>query len=74
VDTIFNMTLGSKIRLARKEAGFNNVETLAVELGVSQRTVQRWETDQFEPTLTMLIRISRVTGKPMSFFFSGAAA
>jgi transcriptional regulator with XRE-family HTH domain len=67
-------SLGDRIREARKEAGFRNAESLAVALGVGQRTVQRWETDQHMPPMLMLFRIAEMTGKPVEFFFAGEVA
>jgi len=66
--------LGTRIREARRTAGYKNVEQLAVELGVGQRTLQRWETGRSEPSLTRLIQISQATKRPLSFFFNGEGA
>lgn len=63
-------TLGARIRQARKDAGYTNTETLAVKLGVGQRTVQRWESDEAEPTLARLREIAAVTSKPLAFFLA----
>lgn len=67
------LTLGARIRQARRDAGFTNVETLAVRLGVGQRTVQRWEADQAEPTLARLREVAALTGKPLGYFLAEAA-
>jgi transcriptional regulator with XRE-family HTH domain len=64
-------TLGGRIREARRAAGYTNVEQLAVVLGVGQRTVQRWETDRSEPSLSLLRQIAAATGEPLSYFFQG---
>lgn len=64
------LTLGARIRAARLEAGYRNSESLAVKLGVGQRTVQRWETDKAEPTLTRLREIAALTGKTLGYFLS----
>jgi transcriptional regulator with XRE-family HTH domain len=75
VATPVPLTLGAKIRQARKEAGYTNVESLAVQLGVGQRTVQRWEADESEPTLARLREVAALTEKPLSFFLAlGEAA
>jgi transcriptional regulator with XRE-family HTH domain len=67
-------TLGSRIRDARKEAGYRNVEQLAVALDVGQRTVQRWETDKSEPSISTLRQIAALTGKPLAFFIASEVA
>lgn len=69
-----SLTLGARIREARREAGYRNVESLAVHLNVGQRTVQRWETDQSEPSISRLREIAALTGKPLGYFLEKAAA
>lgn len=49
-------------------------EQFAVALNVSFSTVGRWETDGTAPTLRKLAEIAAVTGKPLSFFVTEAAA
>lgn len=63
-------SLGSKIRQARREAGFKNSETLAVQLGVGARTMQRWEQGAGQPSIERLIQIAEATAKPLAFFFA----
>jgi transcriptional regulator with XRE-family HTH domain len=66
------VALGARIREARRAAGYRNIETLAVELGVGHRTVQRWETDVSEPSIRRLREIAALTGRPLSFFLATA--
>jgi transcriptional regulator with XRE-family HTH domain len=68
------LTLGDRIREARRAAGYTNVEQLAVALGVGQRTVQRWETDKSDPSVRRVVDIARLTGRPLSFFIADEAA
>lgn len=68
---IANTTLGTLIREARKAAGYKNAETLAVRLGVGQRTVQRWETDKSEPSISRLREIAELTGRSLAYFITG---
>ncbi len=70
-DTDLLRALGARIRQARKDAGFRNVEQLSVRLNVASRTAQRWEQGLYEPSLSMLIRIAEVTGQPLSYFVAG---
>lgn len=67
-------SLGPLIRQARREAGFSNIETFAVSLGVGFSTVQRWEKGRGEPSVARLRQIAEKTGKPVSFFLTGAVA
>lgn len=67
-------TLGERIRTARRDAGFKNVELLAVRMGVGARTVQRWEQNASEPSISRLREIASLTGRPLSYFISEAAA
>lgn len=62
-------TLGGRIQKARKDAGFTNVERLAVEMGVGQRTVQRWETGKSDPSVRQLVEIAKLTNHPLAYFF-----
>ena len=64
-------TLGTRIRKARRKAGFSNAESLAVALDVGHRTIQRWETDDSEPSLAKLRQIAAVTRQPLGFFLNG---
>ncbi len=63
------ITLGAKIRQARKDAGYRNAESFAVTLDVSHRTIQRWEANEGEPSIARLRQIAAVTDKPLSYFF-----
>lgn len=63
-------TMGTRIREARRAAGYRNAESFAVALGVGQRTVQRWETGRFTPSIARLIEIAKLTGKPVSHFIT----
>jgi transcriptional regulator with XRE-family HTH domain len=60
--------LGDRIRSARKAAGYRNAESLAVALGVGQRTVQRWETGESEPSVRRVNQIAVLTGRPLVYF------
>lgn len=66
-----HLTMGRRIREARRDAGFSNVESFALALGVSRRTIDRWENDQFTPAVIRLIEIAKLTGKPVTYFMSG---
>lgn len=66
--------LSDRILQARKEAQLSR-EAVAVTLGVSLRTVARWETGETANiTATRLAQIAQTTGKPLSFFLHEAAA
>lgn len=68
-------TLGTRIRKARKEAGYANVESFAVALNAGARTVSRWEADENQnpPSIARLRDIAALTGKPLAFFIEVAA-
>ena len=66
--------LGDRIRTARREAGFRNVETLAVQLDKGARTVQRWEQGVSEPSIAQLRQIAALTNRPLSYFIGEVAA
>lgn len=64
-------SLGTLIRTAREDAGLTR-EAMSPHIGVTLRTLARWERDETEniPMLKM-IDVARVTGKPLSFFLNG---
>ena len=66
--TSLEAALGSRIKQARKEAGFKNAEQFAVSLDVGFSTVQRWEQGKTTPSIRRLIEIAAVTGLPLSYF------
>jgi len=72
--TSLNNHLGDRIREARRSAGFRNIEQLAVRMDIGQRTLQRWETGESEPTVSRLREIAALTDRPLSFFLSGEVA
>ena len=53
------MTLGEKLKIARKQAGLSQ-EQLSEKLGVSRSAVAKWETDNGIPDVRMVGR-----GKPL---------
>lgn len=59
------MTLGERIKQARKVAGISQ-EELAQKIGTRQSQVTRWETDQAEPRIGFLRKITEITGIPLS--------
>ena len=55
------MTLGEKIRTARKQEGLSQ-EQLSEKLGISRSSVAKWETDKGIPDISNLIALSDVFG------------
>ena len=51
--------LNERIRELRLAAGFCQVE-LAEKLGVSKQSVSNWENDNIQPSIEMLVKISRI--------------
>ena len=66
-------TLGSRLRVARLEAGFT-IRQLAIALDVDPRTVNRWQSDDADPSIERLGQIAHVLGKTPSYFLEEAAA
>ena len=67
---LLSTTLGSRIQKARKGAGFSNVESISVQMGVGHRTFQRWETDKSEPSISRLREIAALTGTSLAYFIA----
>ena len=53
--------LGQRINEIRQASGLNQVE-LAKRLNISKQTVSNWENDNIQPSIEMLIRISKFFG------------
>lgn len=53
------MTLGEKLKIARKQAGLSQ-EQLSEKLGVSRSAVAKWETDNGIPDVDNLKTLSRL--------------
>lgn len=62
----------AKIRLAQAQAGLTNPQ-LARTLEVSERLLGKWRAGENRPSMGNLIRLSRILGKPVSWFFEEAA-
>lgn len=61
------ITLGIKILLARKDIGMKQIE-LAKRLKTPPSVVNHWEKDIFKPNATSTQKISKILGKPISYF------
>ena len=55
------MSIGNKIRNARKKAGLTQKE-LGERLGISYQTIAQWENDLRNPKITTLQKIARALG------------
>lgn len=53
--------LGQRINEIRISFGWSQVE-LAKRLGVAKQTVSNWENDNIQPSIEMLVRLSRLFG------------
>ena len=53
--------LGQRIYEMRMQFGWNQVD-LAKKLGVAKQTVSNWENENIQPSVEMLVRISRLLG------------
>ena len=53
--------LNQRIRELRCACGWSQVE-LAKRLGLSKQTISNWENDNIQPSIEMLMRLSKVFG------------
>ena len=51
--------LGLRIRELRTSFGWSQVE-LAEKLNISMQTVSNWENDNIQPSIEMLVRVSKI--------------
>jgi len=68
-----SLNLGSKIKIARKEAGLSQKQ-LASLVGVSDKAVSAYEVGRAQPPVETLREISNVTYKPVNYFVDEAVA
>ena len=66
------MSIGSRIRMARKDKGFTQ-EYVADALGVSRQAVFKWEKDQARPDTKNLIALSDLLGISVEYLTKGKA-
>jgi len=64
LNALIKKSFGEKMKIARKLAGYSRAK-LAVELGVSSKTIQSWETGRTFPENMSLVPIIE---KKLSFF------
>ena len=60
-----------KLRKAREKAGFSRKE-LEKLTGVDLTTIQAWEKGYRSPSLRTFVRIAKVLGLPVEYFFDEA--
>ena len=62
------MTIGSRIRQARKGAN-KSLRVVAENVGLSAMMISKYENDQNVPNSEVLIRMSRLLGVKLDYFF-----
>lgn len=62
-----DFTLGDAIAKARKLADLDQTD-LADRLGVTTKTIGRWEADTCRVPFDAIVRIAHLTGKPVTWF------
>ncbi len=65
--------MSERVRKARIDAGFTQTE-LAQRLGVTQSTVNRWESGRHDPSRDMVVRIAEAVGISTSWLEVGSDA
>lgn len=63
MSTTADSVLGTRIREARKDAGFTNQDAFAEAVGTTRRNVVRWETGKNVPGEHYRKLIAAVTGR-----------
>lgn len=61
------ITLGEKVRTARKEAQLSQLE-LGVALKVSDKTISGYESNRISPPIEKLQKIAELLKKPITYF------
>ncbi len=65
------MTLANRIYLLRTKAGLTQ-EAAAKKCGVSNQSVQKWESDKSKPTIENLITLSEYFGVSLDEMLTGS--
>lgn len=60
--------MNNRLRVLRAEAGWSQAE-LAKRLGVSRQTINAVETDKYDPSLPLALRVAKVFGVPVDAIF-----
>ena len=62
------MTLGEKLKAARKKAGYTQAQ-LAEQLGVRHNSISNWERDLNRPSTDLLQQLCQALGVQPGYFF-----
>jgi transcriptional regulator with XRE-family HTH domain len=62
-----HLTLGDKIKKARKEIGYSQKQ-FGDALKLSDKAISAYEVDRAEPTIQTLKQMCRITHRPTSYF------
>jgi putative transcriptional regulator len=60
--------MNNRLRVLRAEAGWSQGE-LARRLGVSRQTINAVETDKYDPSLPLALRMAKAFGVPVDTIF-----
>jgi len=61
------LTLGQRVKFARKEAGLSQKD-LAAKLKITDKAVSTYEVGRANPSFEMMKQISKITQKPINYF------
>ncbi|MBX9858434.1 MAG: helix-turn-helix transcriptional regulator [Sphingomonas sp.] len=68
ISAAWRLTVENRLRVLRAEAGISQGE-LAQRLGVSRQTINAVETDKYDPSLPLALRLAKVFGVPVDAIF-----
>ena len=63
--------LNKKIKIAMLDSGLNQTQ-LAKALGISRQSLSEWLSSSVNPKLEQIKKISKITGKPLTYFFDNS--
>ncbi len=66
------LSFGERLSLIRNNKSFGK-QTLALELGVSDKTIERWENNLSEPTLNEVKQLAKLLSVSINFLLEGIA-
>ena len=62
------LIMENRLRALRAEAGISQAD-LAIRLGVSRQTINAVETNKYDPSLPLALRMSKIFGVPVDAIF-----
>ena len=61
----------ARLEAIRLQAGYDSMAAFAAQLGLEAETYRRYERSETEPNITVLVRLSELTGLSLDYIVAG---